>query len=403
MKFTDLGVQALKPKAKRYDVREGDGFTLRVNTSGKKVWCYIYTIDGEKKRMTLGKYPAMSLADARDEHATAKKLVDKGVDPAIEQARQKRERQLAPTVNDFIEEYIRDYALPKKRTWKADQQMLEKNVGKEIGKLKLKDVTKRDLVLLLKKVMARGAQRQANKVLAATRKMFNYAVAQGLLDISPCLGIEPPGEEKSKDRVLSPEEIRSFWTELPKTNMPESYIKALRMVLITAIRPGEAGGIDKAEIDGRWLTIPVARMKNERDHRVYLSDLAMEVLGIKTTDDEREKEAGPLLAGPTSGKALDSSAMGKSLKRYLKKLGLDHFTPHDLRRTATTGLAEIGIEPHIVDKILSHTDQSVKGKHYDMYSYDREKQHALDAWAKHLRKILQGDQQSSSKVVRLFG
>jgi integrase len=95
--------------------------------------------------------------------------------------------------------------------------------------------------------------------------------------------------------------------------------------------------------------------------------------------------------------------MGKSLKRYLKKLGLEPFTPHDLRRTATTGLAELGIKPHIVDKILSHTDQSVKGKHYDMYSYDREKQQALDTWALHLRKILGGDQQSNSKVIRLFG
>jgi integrase len=401
MKFTDISIKAIKSRDKISEIREDSGLVLRMFPTGKKSWCCIYHIAGKRRRMTLGRYPAMSLADARDAHANAKKMVDMGIDPAIEQARQKRERQLAPTVNDFIDEYIQDYAKPKKRTWKADEQMLVKNIVPEIGKLKLKDVTKRDIVLVLKKVMARGAQRQANKVLAAVRKMFNYAVAQGLLDISPCLGIEPPGEEKSKDRVLSPEEIRSFWTELPKTNMPDSYIKALRMVLITAIRPGEAGGIDKAEIDGRWLTIPVARMKNERDHRVYLSDLAMEVLGIKTAD--KEKEAGPLLAGPTSGKALDSSAMGKSLKRYLKKLGLEPFTPHDLRRTATTGLAELGIKPHIVDKILSHTDQSVKGKHYDMYSYDREKQQALDTWALHLRKILGGDQQSNGKVIRLFG
>jgi integrase len=404
MKFTDLGVQSLKPRASRYDVREGDGFVLRVNTTGKKVWCFVYTLNGEKKRMTLGKYPAMSLSEARDAHGAAKKLADKGIDPAIEQARHKRERQLAPTVADFIDEYIKDYARPKKRTWKADEQMLLKNVKPEIGKIKLKDVTRRDIALVLKKVMARGAQRQANKVLAATRKMFNYAVSQGLIDSSPCLQIAPPGEENSKDRVLSQEEIRTFWTDLPTTNIPPSYVKALRLVLITGMRPSEAGGIEGVEIDGRWLTVSELRMKNKRPHRVYLSDLALETLGIKATEDpDKDKNMGPLLLGPESGKPLEASALGKALKYYLQGLECAPFAPHDLRRTVSTGLSELGIKPHIIDKILSHTDQSVRGKHYDMYSYDREKQHALDIWALHLRGILQDEQQPGAKVIRLFG
>jgi len=392
-KLTEITIDNLKPRAYDHDVREGEGFALRVYRSGSKAWCFLYTIDGVPRRMNLGKYPAVGVAEARKRYRAAKDLFDQGLDPQ-EVARQKeREHVLAPTVSALIEEYIRDYAKPKKRTWKADEQMLQKNIKPDLGGLKVKEVTRREINLLLKKVVNRGAPRQANKVLAVARKMFNYAVKQGIIDQSPCHMIDPPSPEVAKDRILTTDEIRAVWNGFSKTRMADSFQRVLKLVLVTGLRPGEAGGICGEEIDGRWLTIPAARMKNKQPHRVYLADLALEVIG--------EIHNGPLFVAPESGKPVGSDALARTVKHYREKLGMAAWTPHDLRRTASTGFSQIGVVPFVAERVLSHKDYSVRGKHYDLYAYDKEKKAALEKWADHLAKILRREA-PKGKVIRLF-
>ena len=160
--FTDRYIRALEPKEgqKRfYDVREssGEGFGVSVFPSGEKSFFFIYHFASRKRRMTLGKYPHCSLADARRLHRDAMKVLADGKDPALERHKERKGERDSLTVDRLIQEYLEIWAKPRKRSWAADQRMLHKDIRPLWGKLKAKDVTRRDVIQLLDKIKERGA------------------------------------------------------------------------------------------------------------------------------------------------------------------------------------------------------------------------------------------------------
>ena len=389
MKFTDRSIQAIKPQPKRFEVWEtnGKGFGLRVQPTGRKTWVFLYRFGGKARRLTFGEYPDLSLADAHAEHAAARQLLKKGLDPgALDQAAKDRART-APTVGDLAKEFLKSLEIKGNRSWREYERNLNKDVLPEWEHRKAKEITKRDVILLLEKILGRGAKNQSTQVFKIVRRMFNFALERGLLEISPCMKVKALSPDVQKERFLSAAEIKTFWTALDGCCMTDDLKRALRLVLVTAQRPGEVIGASAAEIEGKWWTIPAERAKNKRGHRVYLTPLALELFQVQGKE-------GFLFPSPRGCKAVEVNALAHSLRRAMKpdpktkeiKLAIEHFTPHDLRRTAASHMASLGFGV-VVDKVLNHTDRRVTAI-YDRYDYDKEKRQALEAWARKLESIL---------------
>lgn len=448
MKFTDKFIMNLKPENKIVDIREGDGFGVRVLPSGVKTFFFIYRIDGKRRFLNLGHYDPVfeaigpdgkkigSLAYHRNKFVEAKNKVNAGIDPVTEKETEKEERRKAPTVSDLCGEYIKKHAKEKKKSWEEDQRALEVEIIPVWGKRKAQDIRKRDVVLLLESVIERGSPVMSNRLRALVNKMFNFAVDRDILEMNPCSGVKPLCEEKPKERHLSELEIKTLWENLDKTDviMSEESKRALKLVLVTAQRPGEVSGIHSNEIDGKWWTIPAERSKNGKAHRIYLTPLALELIGPLERIDKKTgktiidfKTGEPVLKGyifesPKGEKPIDEKGLARGLRRNIKgeayrtdkikrrkgkdylrgaykdkplpedpnRLGVDPFTPHDLRRTAATFMAESGVLEEIVDRVLNHSRRGVTWV-YNRYPYEKEIQAALELWERKLRSITSGN------------
>ncbi len=203
MRMTDKGVEALKPKPKRYEAWEDGrtGFGVRVSIRGRKSWLFMYRFDRKARRMTLGAYPFMGVADARIAYAAAKKKLELGIDPGAEALGKKKAERNAETVKDLIDEYMERYARPNKRSAHEDERILNKDVAPEWGNRKAREITRRDAIRLLDKIVDRGSPIMANRTLSALKKVWNFALDRDILDATPFARIKPPTKENHRDRI----------------------------------------------------------------------------------------------------------------------------------------------------------------------------------------------------------
>jgi len=419
MKFTDRSIESLKSKDSRYLVWKdsGEGLGLRVSPKGRRSFIYMYRYGGRARMMTLGDYPQVSLADANLKHREAIKLLKKGIDPGAKVVAERKAEREAETIQELVDEYMERWAKPRKRTWKKDDLILKKDVLPEWRRYKAKDVTRRDVVALLDKILKREAPIQANRTLAVIRKMFNFALGRDIVQFNPCIGVRSPSPENQRDRVLTEAEIKTFWEKLDQTDMHKNTRNAYRLMLLTAQRIGEVVSSRWQDMDLKsgWWIIPAERSKNKLQHRVPLSPEALAIIeDIKqysVKDDPKKKPAKKaqenkaikndyLFPSPREGQHIDVTAMAHALKRNMEKVGVkEKFTPHDLRRTAASHMTGAGISRLVVSKILNHVESHITAV-YDRHSYDAEKRHALDIWAKRLAEILAGTEpQENSNVV----
>lgn len=422
-KFTDLFLKSLKPNDKEYTARERGGFGIRVMPSGRKVFFYLYRVDGQRRFLNLGEYPEVELKEARKKYEAAaaqvKLLKDGlpgGADPVQVKTDKKFEREThrkAPTVADLCSDYIERHAKRKKRSWRKDEQVLNRDVIPVWGQRKAKDITKGDVIRLTEAIIDRGAPIMANYVFQVSRKMFNWAVEQDILNTTPFLGTKLPSATNSRERVLSEAEIKILWANLDRKdlNMSAGVRRCLKLILLTGQRPNEVSGMHAMEIDDHWWTLPVERQKVAKTkegkrgpHRVYLTNMALELIG-ETIDKgyifpspfkEIEQPLGDTALAVAVGRNLAYPLTDKNGKPLYNKdgtpatenrLGVNHFTPHDLRRTCATFLAKNGEMDEVIDAVLNHAKKGVI-KIYNQYRYDKEKQLALEAWERKLLSII---------------
>lgn len=399
-RFTDRFIMNLKTESKEYWKREGQGFCIRIYPSGEKAWYYIYTFDGRKRFMRLGEggYPDVSLATARQKFEVARVQVKNGVDPLGEREQAKLERDRTPTVAAFVEEYINRYAKEHNRGWKEIHRALNAEIVSRWGTIKITDIRRRDLVVILDQIADRGAPVMANRVLAYTRKLFSYAVKRDILEANPFMGMDRPSKEVGRERVLSIQEIKTLWDNLDDANMSDSIRRALKLILVTAQRPGEVIGMHRSEIDGPWWTIPAERSKNKQAHRVFLTPLALELIGDKEgyifeSTAYRGSDGAPKpFRVQTLTTNIKANLPHSATSTVEDRLQVAHFTPHDLRRTAATRMAEMGITGDILDRVQNHISKQNQGVGhiYNRYSYDKEKRQALEMWERKLISITTG-------------
>jgi integrase len=387
-------VEALKAdKAGQIDFRDEGlpGFGVRVSPGGRKTWVAVYRHNNRLRRMTLGMFPHVSRAEARDKAKDALHDAGNGGDPATV----KIEERQAETFADLAREYIERHA-KHKRSGDEDIRILlgsphKKRTGKKRhvplvtrwGTRKAKEITRRDVRDLLDEIGAR-APIMANRVLALVRKMFSFGIERDWLTANPCQMVKRVAPERQRDRVLSEDEIRAFWKALDEE---QAKIAALfRLRLLTAQRGGEVHGATWEEMDlvRGWWTIPAERSKNKLAHRVPLSPQAIRILKElrKTAGDSPWVFPSPRKKGPHINHAQ------KAIERVVERSGV-RFRGHDLRRTAASLMVGAGVSRLVVSKILNHVETGVTAV-YDRHSYDLEKRAALDFWGKRIDQILAG-------------
>lgn len=392
------------------------GLVLRVSVGGAKSWYAVYGPPAKRQWLKLGTYPEIPLGGdkgARQRARDTRAKVGDGGDPVAD----RKALVASQTVADLVEAYVKRHASTKRS---ADEiaRRLRKNVsgydgeGKKIedrsegciGDVKLAELHRRDLTKAIDAVKDRGAGTEANRVFEDLRSMIRWARGRGDLDQNLTEGMRKPSAVVERDRVLSADEIRTMWAALPGADMRESTRRIIRLCLVTGQRVGEIAGMTREEIDldaGLW-TIPGARAKNKREHVVQLSGMAIDIIRDQMADAEalatRKDRLAPQWIFPAPGgrAAVTAASVPKAIKRLEKGgkiMGIAPWTPHDLRRSAATGMAELGISPFIIAHVLGHvsvTKASVTGKHYDHYDYGKEKRQALEAWADRLVGIVAG-------------
>lgn len=429
-KLTDRQITGLRPKAVRYEVWDGDGFGVRVTPKGVKSFVLVYHFEGHPRRLTLGRYrsandvkagrPAdgvtfLTLSQARRAAETARERIAEGVDPGVEKIAHKAAERAAETIGELIDDYIRLHAVPKKKTAGEDERQLEKDVRPRWGKRKAKSITRKDVQILLDEIAARGAPIGARRMYAVLGRMFSWAVGREIIPFSPCTieSRDRPGLEKVRSRHLTLAEVPKFWRGLDKSNASISLRLALRLLLVTAQRRQEVASICIGELDevsGNW-TQPGEKTKNGRPHVVPLSGLAKDLIHAAKVEAVRIygrplKRTDFLFPSPRKREErlpITPDALTRTLARNVKHIG-KRVSPHDLRRTAHTGMGGegVGASRFVRDRIINHTDRT-PGQSYDLHEYLKEKRDALDAWSAMLQGMLPETATEDSNVVTLHG
>jgi integrase len=390
-KFTDKFIVNLKPREARYELREdnahGNGtLAIRVTPNGHRSWQYLYRFNGEMRRMTLGSYPQMSVADAHAAVGAAMQKRERGIDPGAETVAANAADRGALTFAQLSDRYLEEWARPHKRpkSVAGDDRTLKADLLPTLGKRKAEAIQTEEIKKILKGIVARGAPIQANRTLALVRAMFNWARDEKLIrGENPCAGLKPPCPENERERVLEDGEIKRFFALLPTAAMLPQTRLVLQLVLATAQRCGEVVGACWSEIDedAGWWTIPSAKAKNKSGHRVPLSPLALALLQEARGADPDRKHVFP---SPRGDAPIVENAIARAVARNADHFGFgEKFTPHDLRRTAATRMGDMGVTGEIVEKLLNHVEPK-KRRVYNRSDYAKEKRAAIDLWGEHL-------------------
>jgi integrase len=394
----------LRAADKPYEVLDPTrkGLMLRVLATGTKTFYFRYQRRGMVHRLRLGRYPATTLRSAYEAHADYTRRLHRGENlHTARHAQASATHQPEPTVLDLCREFLERYIYRERKCPEAAERLIEVNVLKYWEHRSVKEVTRRDAILLLDRIVDRGAPTSANRVAALLSQMFRFGVERGLLEASPLIALpRPGGTEKPRDRALNEQEIRIFWRKLTRARMSPGLRLGLKLILVTGQRPGEVAYAAQAEfdLDNRLWTIPAERSKNGKPHQVPLSRLAVTLLAhlwrltgatqyLLPSPQWRERD----------GAAVTRRSLAHAVRNNEQCFGIPHFTPHDLRRTAASMMTACGIPRLHVEKILNHTIDDV-AEIYDRYDYLEEKRIALEKWADALGRILRGE---SITVVQL--
>lgn len=454
--FTPVSIEAMKADPdKRREVPDPalSGLYLVIQTGGAKSWACRYRFANKPRKLTLGRWPLMGLAEARKAASDALAKVEAGTDPANEKTRAKVERKeavkvakaveggvLVETAREMLADFERrgivdyvaeaapeamgklrdaagapnkvktlvgDYAkrhLSTLRSGGEVKRRLEVEVLPAWGDRDAREITRRDVRDLLDKVADTGRLTSANRLRLYLSGFFAWLVDREVIEASPVVGVKAPAKEQKRDRVLSEDEIRWLWSACDAVGEPWGPLG--KVLLLTGQRRGEVLGMTVAEIHGENWHLSAKRTKNARPHVVRLSDPARAVLGavtpvrgapgyIFTTTGETP------LSGLHKGHAKLAAAMVEAAtKERGQPVQIPHWTWHDLRRTAATRMAGLKIPAEVVEAALNHVSGAVAGVAgiYNRHSYADEKREALDAWGRYVLALVEGN---PANVVRL--
>ena len=387
--LTAIAVENAKPGGGRREISDGRGLFLVVQPSGGKSWAVRYRFNGKPAKLTLGKWPQVSLATARKLAADARHQVDKGGDPAgaKRQARLEQRDREADTVEHLAAQCIEQHAKRKTRSWRATERLFKTNILPPWSGRTVHDIRKRDVIHLVEAIAA-DRPRTANLTFAHIRKFFGWLVERDILLVSPCQGVKAPARENPRDRVLTDDEITAYWNAADGEPLAQ-------LLLLTGQRRGEVAGMRWSEINEaeRAWTLPGDRTKNGQTHVIPLSRQAWKIIAAMSRiigDDH-------VLAATGDRKGYDR--IKKRLEAKIETAA--PWQLHDVRRTVATGLQRLGVRLEVTEAVLNHTSGSRAGivGIYQRHDWKEEKAAALQRWADHVEALVTG--KPAARVIRL--
>lgn len=373
------------------------GLYLIVQPSGLKSWAIRYRIDGRPRKFTIGRYPLFDVASARARAREALHLVATGRDPyVVKLAEAQASRSAAADrIEAVVGLYVERHLKPNGKAAYAQvmEALLRNHVVPRWGERRIGTITRKDVVAMMDALTDAGMTTGANRVFSAARALFNFALQRELIETTPFLGLKPPLSETSRDRVLSEAEIRLVWRAADAIRFP--FGPAVQLLLLTSQRRDEVTRLVWSEIDGDLWTLPAERTKNSLEHLVPLSEPARRILdGVPRISGPAgyaftRTGTAPISDYSSSKARLDAVMLGlakadaERAGRDPKAVTLKPWRLHDLRRTASTGMARLGFPVHVTEAVLNHRSGTISGVAaiYNRYAYLEEKRAALEAWA----------------------
>ncbi len=413
--LTVKAIENLKPKAKPYEVLDGAGLYLTVRPSGAKAFNLRYRHGGAPRNLTIGPV-SIGLAEARRLAQEARGEIARGNDPCAQKNARKaaalaeelaKREPTRDSVGAVAERFLAQHVRPKTRpaSQRETERLLRAEVLPKLRDRRLGEVSRADIRQLVENIAER-APIVANRTLALLRKLCNWAKKKDIIAVSPCDGLEPPAPERSRDRVLTNDEIRLFWQACETVGWP--FGPLAQMLLLTGQRRDEVGAMTWGEVDlalAKW-TLAGERVKNAREHIVPLSPQAMRLLeslprinGAKsyvfTTSGKKPVD------GFSRAKNRIDAAMLAEARRLDPAAEIPHWTFHDSRRSAASGMAALKVLPHVIEATLNHSSGVIKGVAavYNKHKYEDEKRAALEAWGHQVERLATGE--TASNVVPL--
>ena len=396
------------------------GFGVRVSRLGKRAraakrYFVRYRVGTKMRRLGLGDAQLVTLAEARAKARAVLVGVNNGEDPAVAKALARR----AETFGDLWDEYLARHAKPNKRSWRDDERVAKAELLPHWRHRKAKDITRADVRQVLDAIVDRKAPIMANRTLALARRIFNFGLERDLVEFNPCHKVKPPSRERSRERVLSDDEVLGLWAALDEEEKEGRHLIAafFRIRLLTAQRGIEVLRMRWSDISeepgGAIWTIPQEVTKNRRSHRVPLSAAVIDIMksvSARSEEDRRsanrfrEKRGQPLrepsdwvFPSPRGNAPMTNTH--KSFDRVRLACGKPDYTAHDLRRTAATRMTgELKVPRFTVGRILNHIEPGVTGV-YDRYAYDDEKRDALVRWGRLVVEGIVGGERQVTKVL----
>ena len=368
-------------------------------------------VSGRVTRATLGTYPEISLAVAREKANAFRSEVARGINP-VEAKRKVREESGSKTFKKLAERYLEEHANRFKRSAAEDERNLKLHITPKWGKKRFDEIRRSDVIELVEGLIKANKPILANRVQSLVSKIFSFAEDAGLLPAKPFTRLKRRAPENVGTRVLSDDELRLFWPRIVQRPVTRRVGLALRLELLTASRPGEVAGLHSDELlslddpsKAAWV-LPAERSKNGRAHFIPLSPLAVET--IKEAQKLVAEDEKFIFPSPSREReAITPHAFSVAMARFAHELSADLSgakewkdappTPHDLRRTAATRLSELGFAKEDRDAVMNHKRSDVGSKHYDLYDRAREKRTALNALATNILRVLENN--SGAEIV----
>ena len=402
--LTDIQPRTAKPKAKPYKLTDGGGLFLLVKPDGAKYWRMGYRFAGIERLLAFGKYPQVSLAEARDKRMAARKLLIDGIDPSQEKKDQERIR--GEKAAQTFEKLAREWHANKLPTWHESTardllRRLEIDIFPQLGSMPIGTITHQHLIAALRKIEARGAQEVAHRVKATCARIFSYANQQGIENRNPAADLTDVLKPVKAGHfaAITADELPAFLAAMNQNDarLFKPTRIALRLMMLLFVRTSELIETPWSEIDldaGEWI-IPWQRMKrgkltvnpDKTDHHVCLSSQALELLrdlhtltggGKYLFPNQRDHE-----------KPMSNGAILMALKRlgYQNKM-----TGHGFRALAMSTIKErLGYRHEVVDRQLAHAQKDKVASAYDRAQFLAERKVMMQQWADYLDAIATGN------------
>lgn len=387
--LTDAGIKALKPKEKLYKIVDRDGMYVVVQPSGAIVFRLDYRLNGRRETLTLGRYgPAgLSLARAREKVVDARRAISEGRSPAQEKQREKRRLQEAKSFGQFGERWLQEARMADS-TRAMRRSIFERDILPAFRNRLLPEILPEDLRGLCAKVKERGAPATAVHVRDIVKLVFAFAILHGEKVANPADEVGPASIATfvPKDRSLSPAEIRIMLGQIEHVATLPTIRLGIKLILLSMVRKSELQDAvwDEVDFENAVWSIPKERMKRSKAHNVYLSQQMLDIFIALKTCAGNSKYVLPSRydADAPMSRATFNRITTAVVERAKKEgLPLESFTVHDLRRTGSTLLNELGFNSDWIEKCLAHEDGRSSRGIYNKAEYEHQRRHMMQEWS----------------------